>query len=78
MTVSDCRKNFVMQVNCVPTDLNTRMPRSEAEAIFDIIKPIGQILHSIQGGFSTCPLLLQLFGLILDYSSRLWAVSGGE
>lgn len=27
----------------IPSDINTRMPRSEAEQIFNMIKPVGKV-----------------------------------
>lgn len=32
---------LLLKLSIIVTDLNTRMPRSEAQSIFDLIKPIG-------------------------------------
>lgn len=40
-TTLSYQKIVLLTSSIIVTDLNTRMPRSEAQSIFDLIKPIG-------------------------------------
>lgn len=59
------------------TDINSRMPRGEAEALFDLIKPIGELFYINLDVDRALTVTMQHFSLTQNCSSRSWVVFAG-